>query len=71
VEHPETLTNEQLCAFLDAHSDVEARAILARNLSDAAHILDPHEAAICQNVLRGDPVARDLFPAIRDRIMLR
>jgi hypothetical protein len=65
------LTAAELCAFLDQHPDVEARAILARDLSAAHYILEPYEVAVCRGVLRGDPVARAEFPAVRDRIMAR
>lgn len=60
-----------LCEFLDQHPDVEAHAMLSVNLSDEHRILDPREAALCQNVLQGDPVARAAFPAVRDAVMLR
>ncbi len=69
--NPTLLTAADIVAHLDANPSIEARAILARNLEDERHVLDPDEVTLCQAVLRGDPVARAAFPAARDRIMLR
>lgn len=68
---PTTLTAADLAAFLDGNPAAEAEAILNSAFTTETRRLDHAEIRLCGNVMRGDPLARAEFPALRDRIMLR
>jgi hypothetical protein len=64
--NPALITAADLCAFLDQHLGVEARAILSRG-----RILKAGEVVILSRIAQGGPVHRPAFAALVDRIMRR
>lgn len=67
--NPTLITAADLCAFLDENPAVEARAMLSRG-----RLLRAAEIEFLAHVARGGAVTadeRELFPALRDRIMRR